>query len=315
MRRFGVEIEIKGISQERAARALNLVGLRATDEGYNHTTRRYWKIVPDGSLNNGFEVVSPPLEGCEGLEAVRAAITALDDAGATVDRACGLHVHFDASDLSAAEIKMIVLRYARFEREIDRFMPPSRRANNNRYCQSIAGFTRRAGWATANTIGDLASLQGDRYFKLNLQSYQRHGTIEFRQHSGTTNAPKVVNWITFLDAFISESRRLAGAAGESPATRPAGLSGKMQRAYDMIAGQATLEELMEALGWQRHTTRAAITRLRQAGAQIESQRRNGTTTYRLREEAAARPAQDQLMNGVPAATATFYTHRAAILAM
>lgn len=138
---------------------MNLVGLRATDEGYNHTNRRHWKIVPDGSLNNGFEVVSPPLEGCEGLEAVRAAITALDDAGATVDRACGLHVHFDAADLSAAEIKMIVLRYARFEREIDRFIPPSRRANNNRYCQSIAGFTRRAGWATTNTIGDLASPQ------------------------------------------------------------------------------------------------------------------------------------------------------------
>lgn len=48
-----------------------------------------------------------------------------------------------------------------------------------------------------------------RYFKINLQAYLRHGTIEFRQHSGSANATKVCNWVRFLQAFIDESCRRA----------------------------------------------------------------------------------------------------------
>ncbi|MCA1906658.1 MAG: amidoligase family protein [Desulfarculus sp.] len=73
----------------------------------SHPSRQ--TVTPVGFLNNGLAVVSPPLERWEGLEAVRAAITALDEARAPVGRACGLHVHFDAANLGAAEIKMIVL--------------------------------------------------------------------------------------------------------------------------------------------------------------------------------------------------------------
>jgi hypothetical protein len=46
----------------------------------------------------------------------------------------------------------------------------------------------------------------ERYFKLNVAAYLRHGTIEFRQHSGTVDYQKMVNWIIFCIAFVEDSR-------------------------------------------------------------------------------------------------------------
>lgn len=312
MRQFGVEIEVAGIRMERAARALNLVGIEATVEGYNHTRRNHWKIVSDASVRDGFEIVSPPLSGESGLEAVRVAITALDDAGAKINRTCGLHIHFDAADFTGDDIKTIIGRYAEFEEDIDAFMPPSRRADNNRYCQSVKHLVENRAYNETNTIGALARIQDSRYMKLNLQSYHRHGTIEFRQHSGTVNAAKVLNWIRFLDAFISESCRQARQP--QGAARQINASGRLARVYELIDSGACLEEIMEALNWKRHSVRAAVTRLRQAGATITCQRQAGRTCYRIEGQQASRPA-DSVMNGIPTDVATFYRNRAAILAM
>ena len=95
-RKFGVELEIVGISKELAIRALAAVDIEAHDAGYTHMTTRDWKIVSDASVHRGFELVSPVLEGEEGLETLRTAAQALADAGATANRSCGLHVHIDA---------------------------------------------------------------------------------------------------------------------------------------------------------------------------------------------------------------------------
>ena len=45
-----------------------------------------------------------------------------------------------------------------------------------------------------------------RYFKLNCQSFFRHGTIEFRHHSGTTDFAKIKNWILFTAIVIEKAR-------------------------------------------------------------------------------------------------------------
>jgi hypothetical protein len=45
----------------------------------------------------------------------------------------------------------------------------------------------------------------DRYYKVNLCSLSEHGTIEFRQHGGTTKASKIINWVKFLVGFIDKS--------------------------------------------------------------------------------------------------------------
>lgn len=38
----------------------------------------------------------------------------------------------------------------------------------------------------------------DRYRTLNIVSYEKYGTFEVRQHQGTLNSKKVVNWIRLI---------------------------------------------------------------------------------------------------------------------
>jgi len=48
---------------------------------------------------------------------------------------------------------------------------------------------------------------------------------------------------------------------------------------------ATLEELTKATGWLPHTTRAALTGLKKRGYQVERLSKDGTSFYRIIEEA------------------------------
>ena len=210
-RKFGIEIEcISSGSRSAMARALVAAGINCEVQGYNHNTQSVWKIVDDSSLpSGGFELVSPPLSGQEGLRQVETAMKVLVAEGARVNRDCGLHVHVDARDLTVPDVLNIVKRYHKFESKIDAIMPNSRRNSNNRFCNSMAEFTRRN--RELETYTDVARMCGrvdDRYYKVNLCSYNRHNTVEFRQHSGTVNATKAVNWIVFCVTFVETSRRV-----------------------------------------------------------------------------------------------------------
>src|SRR3954463_14456192 len=69
----------------------------------------------------------------------------------------------------------------------------------------------------------------------------------------------------------------ASALGEPAPTKQAAVIGLLQR-----EGGATLADLIDATGWLAHTTRAALTRLRQAGHLIEkAKHETGATVYRI----------------------------------
>ena len=208
-RPFGAEIELTRLSREHAVRILRLLNFDIRDESYNHTTRTWWKIVPDASIEGGFEVVSPILRGQEGVEALKTVVMALDDAGGRVDQRCGLHVHLNSRDLQLDELRSVINRYAQYEEQIDAFMPPSRRGNANRFCRSLRTVVRDERFSQAGDIPQFISVQPDRYYKVNLKPHLAQGSIEFRQHSGTLNALKIHNWLGFLDGFVRESCRLA----------------------------------------------------------------------------------------------------------
>lgn len=327
-RRFGIELEITGITQAKAVAALRAVGLEVSIPGYTHRATSTWKIVPDGSVHNGFEVVSPILQGEAGLDVASAAINALKTASAKADRTCGFHVHFDASGLGVEELRTIVNRYAAFEAQIDAFMPPSRRASANTYCKPVRGFINNSSFQEARNVSELARAQGGRYYKVNLQSLHRHGTIEFRQHNGIVDADRALNWIRMLDAFVTESvwiARLEPASEASVQTVPEPrLTACQRRLVEMLrTGSNNAATLATLLRVQPHTLRSIITRIRQTGVAIRSSRRNGTTFYELAADDASAPAQlrqgriraDTLWAGIDAAIATFYRNRAAVLAL
>ncbi len=320
-RKFGIELEIVGINREAALRALHAVGINVQAEAYNHTTRGHWKFVSDASVRDGFEVVSPVLRGEAGIEEAMTVAEALSDAGATANRTCGFHVHFDASDLSAANVKTIVHRYADHEAEIDAFMPPSRRGAANQFCAPVSRFLTHR-FDEARTMDELVAAQPGRYFKVNLQSYRRHGTLEFRQHSGTVNANKVANWVRFLGEFIDQCKRPAAPAPTAtPAVELPALSGVQARLAEMFAAQGTvsLATMCERFSWQPHTARAAVTRLRRAGLRISPVRENGEPAYRLEggqtSTAPAPEHTDSLWTGISERVIRFYQRRAAVLAV
>jgi hypothetical protein len=208
-RHFGVEIEAYNATKEKVKQALEQEGVAVTIESYNHTTRRHWKIVTDGSLSgtNTFELVSPILQGQAGLDELQKVCRALSTINVKVNKTCGLHIHFDAARFTLNEWKRIYINYARLEQTIDGFMPMSRRANNNTYCKGFKNITNfETKINTAQNLSAIETIFNSRYFKINPQSYARHNTIEFRQHSGTIEYEKINYWIAFLHNLVEYSK-------------------------------------------------------------------------------------------------------------
>lgn len=204
-RTFGIELEV--VQDVRTVyRALLNAGCNVRLEGYNHDTRPHWKVVTDGSVTGGAEVVSPVLTGDEGIQEARKIAQALTDAGITVDRRCGFHVHIGGGDLTADNLKALIKRYAAFEAEIDGFMPRSRRGTSNYYCRPMQDHAQAVDRMNTQDATAVARGLGDRYRKLNVQSLWRQGTVEFRHHSGTVDPDKIENWVRFCAAFVDASK-------------------------------------------------------------------------------------------------------------
>ena len=234
---------------------------------------------------------------------------ALADAGATANRSCGLHVHIDAHGMTVENIRTIVCRYASFEEEIDAFMPPSRRGNTNGYCYSVRQVAENEVFRSARTVAQLATAQRSRYFKVNLQAFRRHGTIEFRQHSGSVNATKICNWVQLLQDFVRQCCQPAPAEGAVESLPE--LHGRQAELASLLQqGPVSVSEMQERWGWQPHTARAAICRLRRAGVTV----RFDGERYHL-EQAAAAGQEDTLWQGVEPDVRRFYQRRAAVLAI
>ena len=209
-RNFGVEIEAFNIDSTTLKNKLNAAGIQTEFEGYTHRTMTHWKVVTDASLrgNNTFELVSPILNGQDGIEQLKKVCKVLKSLNAKINKSCGLHIHFDARDLELSAWKKLHKNYANLEPEIDTFMPVSRRGNNAYYCKSIRveNFERKI--ENASNLKDLGKAIGNnsRFLKLNTQAYWRHQTVEFRQHAGSIEFEKISNWILFLARMVEFSK-------------------------------------------------------------------------------------------------------------
>jgi hypothetical protein len=199
-RTFGVEIEFVGISKERAFAALHGAGVNVRSETYNHRTRTYWKLITDQSVSGGYECVSPVLRGEAGFEQVALVCDALRNAGATVNRACGTHVHHGVQDLTGPQLGQLIQFYAGHQMALSTLVAPSRRGSCT-YClpwtiQEVATildeFTQsrrpRSSWSRFRTI--------------NVMSFPKYGTIEVRQHQGTLSGKKIKHWVLLGQAMI-----------------------------------------------------------------------------------------------------------------
>lgn len=126
--RFGVEIEMTGITREVAAntvaKVLNSTASRA--KGHPYYTRtikdsigREWKIMRDSSIveevRNGYgsdehrvEFVTPPLN-YEDIELLQEIVRELRKAGAIANSSCGIHIHVDGANHTPNSLKKLVM--------------------------------------------------------------------------------------------------------------------------------------------------------------------------------------------------------------
>jgi len=208
-RTFGIELEIFGATRQMLISKLRDEGINVQDEAYNHNTRNHWKIVTDGSIRgeHGNEIVSPVLRGMDGIEHIKKVCIALGKSGAQFNKTCGFHVHLGANDLNLENMKALVRSYINLENPIDAIMPESRRGNSNSYCKNLTSVSGIDGKiSNAVNITQLVNAFGGSYFKLNLQSITRHGTVEFRQHSGTITFSKIKNWLLICARIVEYAR-------------------------------------------------------------------------------------------------------------
>src|SRR5215831_18132675 len=104
--RYGIELEIVGIGETTALRAIAAAVPGSTDNGYEVVLAdgRKWKAVHDGSLHHSSgrtcEVVSPILTWAD-MDTVQTIVRALRAAGGRVNESCGMHVHVDGAQFKA----------------------------------------------------------------------------------------------------------------------------------------------------------------------------------------------------------------------
>jgi hypothetical protein len=225
--RYGIEIEFPAsgshghITEAAIVSAAEGLGVQITNDGYHHTTRRYWRLTQDVSVTgHGWEIVSPILQGLDGMEQLRKVCKALHMVGAKVDSSCGLHVHHDANSLTAPQLRHLAYLYSAYQPAISEALAPSRRDGRWSYGMgfdsvdtAINRDIHRGG-----SIGDIVNAvrtnrcacQGrpgcsrqHRFQALNFEAYRVHGTVEFRQHQGSTQFERIWSWVVFTQTFVT----------------------------------------------------------------------------------------------------------------
>lgn len=344
---FGIEIEtvvpgqraLQNRVAEGLARDITEAGAACAYMGYTHDMHRHWKIVTDASIRApegyvGLEVVSPPLSD-PGLPQIDAVCNTLKRVGAKTNRSCGLHVHIGARHLDIATLRRLTLSYLQNEDVIDSLMPPSRRKNNNdTYLGSLKTHANIQRIKNAWSVEELAiavrhNISGyprtekpSRYVKLNLTSYWRHGTVEFRQHSGTIDPEKIKRWIAFCQKMVDVAGVEESLPSVSDPQQEARLQAKLAKIHVAAAiyrlasrpEGVTPSEARLALGWKA-TPNPAIDLARLGVRWYTDGTRNRQKVYKIDTSVAAPATLESLLEKLKLdeQDAEFWKARAALL--
>mgnify|MGYP001562233844 CR=1 FL=1 len=232
---------------------------------------------------SGTEMVGEPLGGDKFLTAMFELGRALSEGGAEVNDSCGLHIHVDAMDLGAFEIRRLVELYTKMEGEIYRLVGVKRAGSSmcKPWKQKGEVITRELRKAmTGKEIRDKLIRQMydldvrkkfkseratkfprsaepeegiiTRYRGLNLHSFFYRGTVEWRMHEGTTDLGELLNWPLFCGWFVELVYRMT----DKEAEKIQDLRGIVRRMPRVI--WEWVEEKLEARGRWEETQREPV---------------------------------------------------------
>ena len=237
--RFGIEIEMTGITREAAAEtAAEYFGTRSRYIGTYYDVYaaldpegRQWKFMSDGSIDAQkrvggkkisadreyqTEMVSPICR-YEDIVSIQEIVRKLKERGAFVNKTCGIHVHIDASPFDARTLRNITNIMASKEDLIYKALQVSV-SREHSYCQKVEQrFLEELNRKKPKTLNGVERIWygGDsrrdthyddsRYHCLNLHSVFQKGTVEFRLFNGTLHAGKIKAYIQFSLAIGAQA--------------------------------------------------------------------------------------------------------------
>lgn len=233
--RFGVEIEMTGITREKAAKIVaEVLGSKPTRPDRTcYETRiiadqaaRKWKVMRDSSIepkiNDGtndnldeyrVEFVTPPLKYGD-IELLQRIIRSLKANGAKADLSCGIHIHVDGANHTPLSLRRLVNFMTSRQDLIYEALEIEKRAD--RWChklnsslldemkkdKNISIEKAEQIWYSSANDGydggiDYEHYNSTRYHGINLHSYFSKGTVEFRLFNSTLHAGKIKAYIQF----------------------------------------------------------------------------------------------------------------------
>lgn len=237
--RFGIEIEMTGLSRQRAAQALseyfrhppNFDGGYYGEYSVLDSQSRRWKVMSDGSITTekkegrrivvadntySVELVSPICH-YEDIETIQELVRKLREAGMLVNKSCGIHIHLDATPHNANTLRNITNIMASKEDLIYKAMQVEV-ARERQYCKKVEqSFLDELNRKKPKTLDDVSRIwyhgndgrwehyHDSRYHCLNLHSVFQKGTIEFRLFNSTSHAGKIKAYIQLCLAISAQA--------------------------------------------------------------------------------------------------------------
>lgn len=237
---FGVEIEMTGISREKAAQKVGQMFGSSPRYTASHQSwwiedreGKKWKFSYDGSIRcyrkeNGrkvratsdysTEMVSPKLSYDE-MGKLQEVVRCLRHAGAFVNESCGMHVHVDASNHTPRSLKnALTIMYSKEDILFKALRVQTSREQN--YCQKVRPVVLEKIRKMPNSTMTLEQFKqvwyGDenqehshyhwsRYYALNLHAVFDKGTLEWRCFESTLHAGKVRANVTLALAISAQA--------------------------------------------------------------------------------------------------------------
>ena len=232
---FGVEVEMTGITREKAARLVaGVLGTTPSHPESNcyHTrtiadqAARKWKIMRDSSITPirnddtiepldeyRVEFVTPPLNYSD-IELLQNIIRKLRENGAKAHSSCGIHIHVDGANHTAVSLRRLVnFMTARQDLIYEALQLGDRESN---WCHKLnktlldamkkdKNLTKEKAeeiWYSRANDGycggiDHQHYNSTRYHGVNLHSFFTKGTVEFRLFNSTLHAGKIKAYIQF----------------------------------------------------------------------------------------------------------------------
>ena len=232
---LGVELEMTGITREKAARLVaGVLGTTPSHPESNcyHTrtiadqAARKWKIMRDSSITPirnddtiepldeyRVEFVTPPLNYSD-IELLQNIIRKLRENGAKAHSSCGIHIHVDGANHTAVSLSRLVnFMTARQDLIYEALQIGDRESN---WCHKLnktlldamkkdKNLTKEKAeeiWYSRANDGycggiDHQHYNSTRYHGVNLHSFFTKGTVEFRLFNSTLHAGKIKAYIQF----------------------------------------------------------------------------------------------------------------------